>query len=65
MSSIPGSPSYIVHTADNIQMDVDSNSEAQQVALELKQAQERVCAANEAQERCQEEGKRREEEEEV
>jgi len=46
-------------------MDVDSDLEAQQVALELKQAQERVCAANEARERHQEEWKRTEEEEEV
>ena len=46
-------------------MDVDSDSEAQQAALELKQAQEWVCAANEAWERHREEWKRREEEEEV
>ena len=44
MSSIPGSPSHITHTDDNVQMDMDSNSEAQQVALELKQAQEWVHA---------------------
>jgi len=46
-------------------MDMDSDLEAQQAALELEQSQEWVHAANKAQERCWEEQKRREEEEEA
>ena len=65
MASIPGSPSLIAHTTNKVQMDVDSDSEAQQVALELEQAQEWVCTINKALERCWEEQKRREEEEEA
>jgi len=59
MNCIPSSPSNITPTTDNIQMDVDSNLEAQQAALELAQAQEWVGAANKAQERSWEEWKRR------
>ena len=62
MNSIPNSPSTIVPVTDNVPMDMDSNSEAEKAALELTQAQERVHAANEAQEKCQEEQKRQEEE---
>ena len=65
MSSIPGSPSHITPTTKNVQMDVDSDLEAQQAALEIKQAQEWVRTANEAWERRWEEQKRREEEEEA
>ena len=64
MSSAPSSSSNIMPTANNVQMDVDSDLEAQKVALELAQAQEWVHTTNEAQERCREEQKRREEEEE-
>ena len=46
-------------------MDINSDLEAQQAALELEQAQERVRATNKAQEKCREEWKRREEEEEA
>ena len=63
MTSIPGSPSLITPTADNVQMDVDSDSEAEQAAREFAQAQERLCIANEARERHWEERKRKEEEE--
>ena len=63
MSSAHNSPSHIIPTVDNIQMNVDSDSEAEQVARELTQAQEPVCIANEAWERCREERKRLEEEE--
>jgi len=38
-------------------MDVDSDSEAEQAALEFAQAQERLRIANEARERHQEEQK--------
>jgi len=63
MTSIPGSSSDITPTTNNVQMDVDSNLEAVQVAWELAQAQERVCAANEAWERHRDEWRRKEEEE--
>jgi len=43
-------------------MDIDSDPEAEQAALELAQAQERVCATQEAREKHQEEWKRQEEE---
>ena len=56
-------PANIMPTADNIQMDVNSNSEAEQAAQELAQAHEWVHTANEAQEKHQEEWKRKEEEE--
>ena len=65
MTSTPISPSNITPIANNVLMDVNSDMEAEQVALELAQAQERVCAANKARERCWEEWKRKEEEEEA
>jgi len=65
MSSTLGSPSNIAPIADNIPMDMDSNSEAEQAALELAQAQEWLRVANEAWERHQEEWKRQEEERKV
>jgi len=58
----PNSPSTIIPIAENVPMDVDSNSEAEQAALELTQAQEWVRTANEAQEKHQVEWKRQEEE---
>jgi len=63
MTSIPGSSSNITPTADNIQMDVDSDSEAEQAAQELAQAQEQVRTANKAWEGHREERRRKEEEE--
>src|SRR5882724_8092486 len=65
MNSIPNSPSTVVPIADNVPMGVDSDSEAEQAALELAQAQEQVRAANEAQEKHREEQKRQEEERKV
>src|SRR5882724_2377965 len=65
MTSIPGSPSHITPTTDNVQMDVDSDSEAEQAAREFTQAQERLHIANEAWERHREEQKQKEEEKEV
>ena len=44
-------------------MDVDSDLEAEQAAREFSQAQEWLHITNEAQDRCQEEQKRKEEEE--
>jgi len=64
MSHTPISPVITAPIADNIQMDVDSYLEAEQVAWEFAQAQEQLRIANEAQERCREEQKRKEEEEE-
>src|SRR5882724_12291664 len=61
MSSIPGTPS--LPTVDNVQMYVNSDSDAEQAARELVQAQERVRVINEARVRHQEERKRLEEEE--
>ena len=63
MSSILGSPSNTAPTADNIQMDIDSDLEAKQAAQEFAQAQEWLRVANEAWEKHQEEWKRKEEEE--
>jgi len=60
MSSIPGSPS--LPTVDNVQMDVDSDSDAEQAARELAQAQKWVRVINEAWVRHREEEKRLEEE---
>src|SRR5882724_4276244 len=40
MTSIPGTPS--LPTVDNVQMDVDSDSEAEQAAQEFAQAQEQL-----------------------
>src|SRR5882724_3185556 len=65
MTSTPVSPPNITPITNNILMDVNSDAEAKQAALELAQAQEQVRAANEDWERCQEERKRREEEEEA
>ena len=65
MTSTPVSPSNITPITNNILMDINSDTEAEQVALELAQAQEQVCTANKAWERCQEEQKRKEEEEEM
>jgi len=65
MNSIPNSPSTVVPIANNIPMDVDSDLEAEQVALELAQAHEWVCTAKEAQEKHQEEQKTQEEERKV
>src|SRR5882724_1359099 len=63
MTSIPGSPSLLTPTVDNIQMEVDSDSEAEKAAREFAQAQERLRIANEARERRREEWKQKEEEE--
>ena len=52
MSPIPGTPS--LPTVDNIQMDIDSDLDAEQAARELAQAQERVRVINEARVRCRE-----------
>ena len=65
MTSIPGTPSLITPIADNVPMDVDSDSEAKQAAWEFAQAQEWLWIANEARERRWEERKQKEEEEEV
>ena len=61
MSQTPFSPTITAPLADNT-MDIDSNPEAKQAALELAQAQERVRAAQEAWEKRQEERRRQEEE---
>src|SRR5882724_5404088 len=53
MSQTPFSPTITAPLADNT-MDVDSDLEAEQVALELAQAQERVRATQEAWEKCRE-----------
>src|SRR5882724_1372090 len=63
MTPIPSPSSLLTPTADNVQMDVDSDSEAEQVAREFAQAQERLRIANEARERHREEQKRLMEEE--
>ena len=65
MTSTPISPSNIMPTTDNVQMDIDSDSEAKKVAWELAQAQEWVRTTNEAWEKCWEERKIKEEEEEA
>ena len=57
MTSIPGSPSNIAPTTDNIQMDVNSDLEAEKVAQEFEQAKEWLRIANEAWERHHEEWK--------
>src|SRR5882724_5509203 len=59
MSGTPFSPAIPV--ADNA-MDIDSDPDSEQAARELVQAQEWVCIVNEAQERCREERKQKEEE---
>ena len=58
----PGSPSTLIPIADNVPMDVDSDAEAEKVALELTQAQEWLNITKEAREKHQEERKRQEEE---
>src|SRR5882724_884507 len=63
MSSTHDSPSHIIPTADNVQMDMDSDLRAEQAAWDLTQAQEWVCVTNEAQERHWEEWRRLEGEE--
>src|SRR5882724_3317485 len=60
MSQTPFSPTITAPFADN-NMDVDSELEAEQAAMELAQAQERVRATQEAQEKHQEEKRRQEE----
>ena len=64
MSQTPFSPTITAPFTNNV-MDINSNPEAKQVALELAQAQERVHAAQEAQEKRQEEPKRQQEERKV
>jgi len=61
MSHTPVSPAITVPFAD-IVMDVNSNLDAKQAAWELAQAQERVRATQETQEKRREEWKRQEEE---
>ena len=65
MTSIPGTPSLITPIADNIQMDIDSDPEAEQAARKFAQAEEWLHIVNEARERRREEQKRKEEEEEA
>src|SRR5882724_6299464 len=60
--SFTDSPSHRPFFANNVPMDVNSDAEAEQAALELAQAQERLRAAKEAREKRQEERKRQEEE---
>ena len=62
MTSTPIFPADITPTTDNVQLDIDSDSEAEQAALELTQALECVCAANKAREKHWEDQKRQEEE---
>src|SRR5882724_4145199 len=60
MSQTSFSPTIPAPFADN-NMDVDSNLEAEQAAMELRQAQEWVRATQEAREKHQEEWRRQEE----
>ena len=60
MSQTPFSPTITAPFTDNA-MDINSDLEAEQVALELAQAQERVRTTQEDQEKCWEEWKRQEE----
>jgi len=64
MSHTPVSPTITTPIANNVQMDVDSDSEAEQAAREFAQTQEQLRITNEAWERRWEEWKRKEEEEE-
>src|SRR5882724_4048408 len=64
MSQTPFSPTITAPLADN-DMDIDSDLEAEQAGMELAQAKERVHAAQEAQEKHQEEWRRQEEERKV
>ena len=61
MSQTPFSPTITAPLSNN-DMDIDSDPEAEQAAMELAQAQERVRAAQEAWEKCWEEQRRQEEE---
>ena len=60
MSQTPFSPTITAPLANN-NMDIDSNPEAEQVAMELAQAQEQARAAQEAREKRREERRRQEE----
>src|SRR5882724_2070289 len=60
--SFTDSPSHRPFFTDNVPMDVDSDAEAEQAALELAQAQEWLRAAKEARKKRREEQKRQEEE---
>jgi len=64
MSQTPFSPTITAPLADNT-MDVDSNPEAKQAALELAEAQEQVRATQEAREKHWEKRRRQEEERKV
>ena len=64
MSQTPFSPTITAPFTDN-NMDVDSELEAEQAAMELAQAQERVRATQEAREKCLEERRRQEEDRKV
>src|SRR5882724_3334751 len=64
MSQTPFSPTITAPLSNN-DMDIDSDPEAEQAAMELAQAQERVRAAQEAWEKCWEEQRRQEEERKV
>ena len=64
MSQTPFSPTSTAPLADN-NMDVNSDLEAEQAAMELAQAQERVRTAQEAREKHQEERRRQEEDRKV
>ena len=63
MSQTPVSPTITTPIVDNVQMDINSYSEAEQAAWELAQAQEQVRTANKAWEGHREERRRKEEEE--
>src|SRR5882724_4106490 len=60
--SFTDSPSHCLPITNNVPMDIDSDAEAEQAAMELAQAQERLRAAKEAREKRREEWKRQEEE---
>src|SRR5882724_1128570 len=60
--SFTDSPSHCLPITNNVPMDIDSDAEAEQAAMELAQAQEWLRAAKEAREKRREEWKRQEEE---
>jgi len=66
MSPTPSSSTVAIPSLNSVLMDIDSDpeadQEAQDVELVLRQAQEKVRLVAEAQERCQEDQKRKEEE---
>src|SRR5882724_2723400 len=64
MSQTPFSPTITAPLANN-DMDIDSDLETEQAAMELAQAQERVRTTQEAREKCREEQRRQEEERKV